>query len=429
MTEGRRPVDELLAGYLGRQRWYSGAPPTTATVADREDLAEGLEWLLVDAGGARYQVVLGRRWAAPPPEFLHGHDDAVLGVVDDQVVFDATLDPDYARLLLGRVAPHEEAHLVRPMGAEQSNTSLVFDDRVVLKLFRRLHTGPNPDVEITTALAATGFTHVAEPLGVWRRGDVDLAVCSRYLAGGAEGWALALTSLRDLYATGGDDPAAAGGDFAAEAGRLGEVTAGLHLALAESFGSERGDPAAWAKTVEAQAARLEEGDLDPILLEAFVERLRAVAEPGSAIRVHGDYHLGQVMRTDSGWFVLDFEGEPARSLAERRLPSSPLKDVAGMLRSLQYAAAVALSERDELEQERLFQLAEAWERRNRMAFLRGYLCTEGVEALLPEAGADRHAVLAAFELDKAVYEVLYERAHRPDWVEIPRRAIRRLLDG
>ncbi|MGH9153571.1 MAG: maltokinase N-terminal cap-like domain-containing protein, partial [Acidimicrobiales bacterium] len=223
-------VDRLLPAYLGRQRWYSGPPPEAATVVEREHLGEGVEWLLVDAGGARYQVVVGRRPAHAIPEFLHGQDHAVLGVVDDDIAFDATLDPEYAKVVLARVAPGEEGELVRPMGAEQSNTSLVFDDRVVLKLFRRLHPGANPDVEVTMGLAGQGFASVAEPLGVWRRAGVDLAVAVRYLAGGAEGWALALTSLRDLYAGATDDPAAAGGDFAAEAGRLGEVTAGMHLA-------------------------------------------------------------------------------------------------------------------------------------------------------------------------------------------------------
>jgi len=422
-------LEPLLPGYLGRQRWYSGAAPTSVAVVACETLAPGLEWLLADAGGARYQVVVGLRPAGSAPDFLSGNDQAVIGVVGDEIAFDATFDPDYAKTLLHLVAPGEDATLVRPMGAEQSNTSLVIDDRLVLKVFRRLHDGANPDVEIPTALAARGFAHVAAPVGVWQRDGVDLAVCAQYLAGGAEGWALALTSLRDLYGAGVDDAGAAGGDFGAEASRLGEVTAELHLALADAFGTSPGDAAAWAAGVEAQMGRLADGDFDSVAAKEFVERLRAVDRPGAALRAHGDYHLGQVMRTDAGWFVLDFEGEPARSLEERRRPSSPFKDVAGMLRSFQYAAAVALSERDEGEQERLAPLAGAWENRNRLAFLGGYLGTDGIDALLPEPGADRSAVLAAFEFDKAVYEVLYERAHRPAWVEIPLRAVRRLLDA
>ncbi|HET7488005.1 MAG TPA: phosphotransferase [Acidimicrobiales bacterium] len=422
-------LERVLPPYLGRQRWYAGAAPDRVEVAAREALCEGMEWMLVDAGGARYQVVLGAREAGSAPEFLSGNDVAVLGVSEGCLLFDAVLDPAYAKALLERVVPGEAVDRVRPMGAEQSNSSLVFDDRLVLKLFRRLNDGPNPDIEVTTALTERGFTHVARPLGVWREDGLDLAVCTEYLAGGAEGWALALTSLRDLYATGVDDPAGTGGDFAAEAGRLGAVTAELHLAMAESFGTAPGDAAAWAGAVADQLTRLDPGDVGPEAAAVFVERLRAVEDPGRQIRVHGDYHLGQVMRTDAGWFVLDFEGEPARPVEQRRLPSSPLKDVAGMLRSFQYAAAVALSERDRADQDRLGHVGEAWEHRNRKAFLRGYLGTEGIGALLPPEGDSRDAVLAAFELDKAVYEVLYERAHRPEWVEIPLSHVRRLLDA
>ena len=424
-------IEELLPAYLGRQRWFAGTEPepSAVSVVRREALADGVEWLLVDAAGALYQVVVGTRPADAPPEYLHGHDREVFGVVDDKVAFDAALDPDYARVLLGRVLPGEEATLVRPMGGEQSNTSLVFDDRVVLKLFRRLHRGPNPDVEITTALGARGCPHVAAPLGVWTDDDLDLAVATSYLAGGAEGWALALTSLRDLYAVGCEDPAACGGDFAAEARRLGGVTAATHLALAEAFGTEPGDGGAWADAIEAQLSRLQEGDVDLLAVKRFMERLRGIEDVGRATRVHGDYHLAQVMRTDEGWFILDFEGEPARPLDVRRRPASPLKDVGGMLRSFHYAAQVALSERDELEHEALLPMAVAWERRNQSAFMAGYFGTEGIAALLPAQAEDRDLLLAGFELDKAVYEVLYERAYRPDWARIPLGAISRVLEG
>ncbi|HVE47309.1 MAG TPA: phosphotransferase [Acidimicrobiales bacterium] len=423
-------IEPLLPAYLGRQRWFAGEAPSSAEVVTSEELADGLLWLLADAGGALYQVVIGTRAADDQPDFLHGHDVQVLGVVDGQVAFDALLDPEYAKLVLAKVCPDLDApSLMRPMGAEQSNSSLVFDDAFVLKVFRRLHDGPNPDVEITTALAAAGFGHVAEPFGVWRQDNRDLAIAARYLAGGAEGWALAQTSLRDLYATGYDDPGACGGDFAAEATRLGTVTATMHLALAEQFGAQPADPAAWADALEAQLSRLAEGDADPAAAKDFVERLRAVGDAGPAIRVHGDYHLGQVMRTDTGWFVLDFEGEPVRPLEERRQPTSPMKDVGGMLRSFHYAAQVALTERDEMEHDELLSPAVAWERRNQGAFLAGYFGTEGIDAVLPGGTDQRDLVLASFELDKAVYEVLYERAYRPDLVHIPLGAIARLLRG
>jgi len=160
-----------------------------------------------------------------------------------------------------------------------------------------------------------------------------------------------------------------------------------------------------------------------------MERLRGVDDPGPAIRVHADYHLGQVMRTDTGWYVLDFEGEPARPLAERLTPSSCFKDVTGMLRSFEYAAHFVLLEREQHELDRVTKLAEAWEVRNREAFLTGYLTTEGVDALLPEGTEARSAVSLAFELDKALYELNYELAYRPDWAVIPETAIHRLLSG
>ncbi len=419
-------LEDLLPGYLGRQRWFAGEDPEKVVVVEQDELAEGLHWMIVDADGARYQVLVGLRPADHPPEFLHGHDHAVLGAVDGRLAFDAVLDAGLARTLLGRVAPGEQAEHVRPMSVEQSHTSLIYDDRLLLKLFRRLHPGPNPEIEITEALAAAGFAHVAAPLATWTFHDAHLAVVQPYLAGGAEGWALALTSLRDMYATECEDPAQCGGDFAGEAWRLGQVTAAMHLAMAEAFGTEPGDPVAWASTAEAQLGRLNEEDADRAAAQELVGQLRTVHEPGLAVRIHGDYHLGQVLRTEWGWYVLDFEGEPARPLDERQVRSSPLQDVAGMLRSLRYAAAVALAERDELDHAELAPLAESWGERNRQAFLDGYLQSDGVGALLP-GEADRGLVLAAFELDKAVYEVLYERAYRPDWVHIPRQAVRRLL--
>jgi len=315
------------------------------------------------------------------------------------------------------------------MGAEQSNTSLVFDDRIVMKVYRRVHRGTNPDVDVSAGLAAVGFEHVAAPLATWERDGTHLAVAQAFLAGGTDGWAMALTSLRDLYGTECNDPAECGGDFAGEAARLGTVTAQMHLALSVAFGVTDADPAEWSGLMASQLERVgAEQPWGPPVRTRF-EAFRGLVDPGVAIRVHGDYHLGQVLRTDTGWFVLDFEGEPARPPAERTLPSSPLKDVAGMLRSLDYASAVALRDRGEAERESLGPITEEWERRNRSAFLDGYLMTDGIRDLLPTVDRDLRVVLAAWELDKAVYEVHYERDHRPDWVDIPLAAINRLIEG
>jgi maltokinase len=418
----------LLPAYLGRQRWFAGAEPSSVDIVESRELDDRLFHVLVDADGARYQLLVGMI-EGMPPEFLHGHDTEVLGVADSEMAYDGLLDPELAKVVLSKLLPDEDVARVRPMGAEQSNTSLVFDDRLVLKVFRRLHDGPNPDIEVTRALADAGFEHVAAPVATWEEEGTHLAVVQPFLGGGTDGWALALTSLRDFFGSDCDDPAECGGDFAFEARRLGTVTGQMHVALADALGTGPADRAEWSGLMARQLERVGGGSGWRDGARSVFERFGSLSSPGAAIRVHGDYHLGQVLRTDTGWYVLDFEGEPARPLDERRERSSPLKDVAGMLRSFHYATAVALREREEFEWEALAPKAEAWEALNRLAFQEGYRATPGVEALVPTDRGDFHHALTAWELDKAVYEVKYERDHRPDWVAIPESAIARLLTG
>jgi maltokinase len=451
-----------LAEFLPRQRWFGAKDRTIELVRVRstEVLTGEGSWpvlLRVDAevslagtDDARYQVFLGLRPTGVDCEFLSGHEGAVLGEFDtaqgQALVYDALLDGELALALLRVIAPEFTAERVRPLGAEQSNTSLVYDDAMILKVFRRLTEGHNPEVEVIETLAKVGFSSVPEPLASWRKGNMDLAFLQRFLAGATDGWNIALTSLRELFAeytigaapppgdalgagvTGpyeSTDPSEARGDFAGEAERIGEVTAEMHQALARGFGTHKVTGDDYAKAMEEQLEQvLEPGDAG--LADGarrIIARLRDIPDPGPAIRVHGDYHLAQVLRTDAGWFVLDFEGEPARPLEERTRPSSPLKDVTGMLRSLSYAPAVALS----YQEDDLSSLGRAWEARNREAFMAGYL-RKAVEAepILPTDPAVRSAVLAAFELDKALYEVAYERANRPDWAHIPLGAVQRL---
>ncbi|HEY4408861.1 MAG TPA: phosphotransferase [Acidimicrobiia bacterium] len=456
-----------LADYLPRQRWFGAKDRKIELVRVRssEVLIGAGDWpalLRIDADvslegvdDARYQLFLGLRPTGVACEFLAGHESAVLGEFEtaqgQALVYDALLDSQLALGLLLVVAPDCPAERVRPLGAEQSNTSLVYDDSMILKVFRRLTEGQNPEVEVIETLASVGFGSVPEPLASWRKDGVDLAFLQRFLAGASDGWNMALTSLRELFAEyniartpppadalgGGatsplevDDPAGARGDFAAEAERIGEVTAEMHIALAKGFGCTKVTGADWAAAMEEQLERVL-GPTDAALAQGarvVINRLKDIADPGPAIRVHGDYHLGQVLRTDTGWYVTDFEGEPARSLEERTRPSSPLKDVAGMLRSFGYALAVAVS----YQEDDLSELGRAWEARNREAFMAGYLRKAqfdpetGNEPILPRDPAVRSAVLAAFELDKALYEVAYERANRPDWVRIPLEAVRRL---
>lgn len=436
-------LEKLLLSHLPRQRWFAGGDtaPSSVTVRSATPLRTGWPGLLhviAEVPGSdaaepsRYQLVIGLRLPEEIEVFLEGKVEANMGDVETDEgpahAYDAVFDPELALDLLHHVAPDIPAERARVLQLEQSNTSIVFDERHIMKLFRRVSTGGNPDIEVTTALCEVGFEGVAEPEAVWQRDGDDLAVVNEFLAGGSEGFSLALTSLRDLYDR-RCPPAECGGDFAPEAHRLGTITAKLHLAMAEAFGSTDPDTTSWGDDMQRQLERLGDVDIDTRAVRAVYERVAATGDPGRAIRIHGDLHLGQVMRTDAGWYVLDFEGEPDRPVEERRRPSSPLRDVAGMLRSFSYASEVALRDRGEEVTDELSELARAWEDRNGCAFSEGYRGVSGIDALLPSTEDACELVRSAFELDKAVYEIAYEQAHRPDWVAIPRAAVARLLEA
>jgi maltokinase len=383
--------------------------------------------------------VLGGRPAPCDLEFLQGKERVTVGEVDGWVYYDALVDPQLALVVLAKVAPDESAEVARPLVVEQSNTSVVYDERLILKMFRRVHPEPNPDVEITETLGERGFPHVVPQLAEMRYEGADLAVVRQYMLGSTDAWQLAHTSLRDLLGT-RMPPEEAGGDFGPEAFTLGEVTGRLHLAMAEAFGTGDADPGSWLEGFHAQLARVPQGEIevggetvkmseliDVAAVDTVLAELVDVADPGPAFRIHGDLHLGQFLLADAGWFVLDFEGEPVRPVAERLVASSPLRDVAGMVRSFHYAARTGLAERGRDVDAELVDLSAAWEARAVEAYLAGYSHVEGVDELLPAVDGDRDKVLRAFELDKAVYEVIYELAHRPDWVDIPASAVRRTL--
>jgi maltokinase len=440
----------LLGDFLPRQRWFAGHEPPAAvslTTLDRRDGDPALAWYLVDAvdaagDRATYQVVLGGRPSPSERDFLQGKERVTVGELDGWIWYDALVDPELALDVLNKVAPDESATVARPLPVEQSNTSLVYDERLILKLFRRVHPEPNPDVEITDVLGEAGFPHVVPQLAELRYEGADLAVVRQYLLGSTDAWNLAHTSLRDLLAS-GLPPEEAGGDFGPEAGTLGEVTGRLHLALADAFGTREADPAAWLDGFRAQLTRLsaaaaepeggEEGEekaaalVDVAAVDAVLTDLVTGVDPGPAFRIHGDLHLGQFLLADAGWFVLDFEGEPVRPVAERQVASSPLRDVAGMVRSFHYAARTGLAEWGRDVDPELVALSEAWEARAVNEFWHAYQAVPGIDVLLPADADERRRILRAFELDKAVYEVTYELAHRPDWVDIPASAVRRTL--
>ncbi len=458
--------EETLAEWMPSQRWFAGKGARILDLAIMTDTElvggdPGLHQLIVTVtqstgiqrtdiestgtlGGSTlaqgstvdsYQLFLGLR------EELPNHLQHVLvGVADDgRLAYDALHDPDLTRLLLqaiaegGRAGPLCFAHepgadidtsldsLV--LTGEQSNTSLMFGETSILKVFRRPSPGPNPDLEVPRALAMRGSPHVAEPLG-WIETRLDgapviLGILSRYLRAASDGWSLAATSVRDLYAAEGRiDAADAGGDFAGEAYRLGEATAEVHRDLARAFGTEELPPEAISALADEMFVRLdvalatvpELGRHADLLGSAFAD-LAKLDTSLSVQRVHGDYHLGQVMRTQTGWVLLDFEGEPATPLAQRRSLSTALRDVAGMLRSFDYAARHQLLPHP--DGDKLHDAALEWVRRNQDAFCSGYAAAGGIDP-------GTHAILLrALVLDKAVYEVMYEARNRPGWLSIP----------
>jgi trehalose synthase-fused probable maltokinase len=482
---GLRP---LIAAYIGGQRW-SGARGAAVTALEFVDAADipGLGCTTVftlvratlDNGrAARLALPVGLRDAGDAlaeraPAFLIG--DAEIGG-RAMFAYDAVGDPAYVRWLWdairnNRTLPTAVAALrfqaldgtdidgtepdVRWLGAEQSNTSMELGTGVFLKHLRRIDEGPSHELEMAEALAAAGFEHRV-PLtgtGVYAPASAEpslLVLAQPYLHNATEGWALALTSLRDLYADAEEAPLAGvaeqraavdeqGGAFVAEAGRLGSVVAGMHRALASPglppaaaphpLSRERLD--GWAAVMTGELDRLLARP-DPALqrlrmarqrIAARFDALRRIEPDGLCTRVHGDLHLGQVLRTDSGWFILDFEGEPDRTPEQRRERWSPLRDVAGMLRSFDYAAAAALAERSDHDHDGEFgdhlrALGDAWASVNRDAFWAAYLAGVDGTGLLPAPGAAL-TVRRAFEVQKAVYEVEYELGHRPGWVHIP----------
>jgi trehalose synthase-fused probable maltokinase len=321
---------------------------------------------------------------------------------------------------------------VRRVAGEQSNSSLVIDDRLMLKVFRKLEPGINPEIELLRFLTAHGFAHIA-PLRGWYEYDgqalaATLGVAQDFLPNAVDGWELA---LEEIVA----DPES----FLEKLGRLGAVTAQMHTVLA----SDAGDPAFAPEEPSQEALSLLTATVDEDIERIFLrlpdderlqpiagrgqdvrERLAARAQigvSGRSIRTHGDYHLGQTLYTPDGWVIIDFEGEPARPLPERRQKRSPLRDVAGMLRSFAYATSAVAILRGETA-------PEDFEERARDCFLRAYFETVDPTLLPPGEAAVRN-LLSIFELEKAIYELQYELNNRPDWISIPVAGIARLVDA
>jgi maltokinase len=413
---GSLSSDDLLSIVRGA-RWF-GAKDRTPESAEIVGLPV--------ADGPVSLAIVEVRFAAG----THEHYVVALGSGDE--VVDAFERPEVAARLASLAGVPTEGARVRPLDVEQSNSSVVLDDLHVLKLYRRIEAGPNPELELLSALAAQGFRNVPALEGTLEtRGppvETALASVTALVPSVGGGWELTLESF-------GDDPSW----LPDRAWRLGEVTAGLHAALA----SNDSDPHLAPEEPSAESLALLAAAIDEEIASTFatlpeddalgavahraedirdlVHDLAAAGPSGLAIRAHGDYHLGQVLwTTDGDWVVIDFEGEPARSLPERRRKRSPLRDIAGMTRSFAYAADAGLLLEGPAP-------PEGWVEACRSAFIDGYLASAD-ERLLPPSRSGFDRLLALFELEKLVYELRYEARNRPAWAAIPVVGLLRLLE-
>ncbi|WP_369069961.1 maltokinase N-terminal cap-like domain-containing protein [Kineococcus terrestris] len=463
------PLADLLADWAPRQRWF--AHKGSAVRVER------LERTTLDETGVAHLVALtvsttgAEEGAAPvstvyqvPVTVRHAPDDALAHALVGHLpdvdgfpvwVYDGPHDPTFTRALRVLVASEEGAGdrafgaqgtsadggLAVPVEArtkvlsgEQSNTSLVItpDDggpALIAKVFRVLNAGDNPDVVVQTVLAGAGCERVPRPAGwvdgTWTAPDGTrarghLAHLTEFLAGSEDAWRVATAAV------------AGGRAFGTEAAALGRATAEVHAVLAGTLPTEPATPERLAAVADALAARVAWAAAEvPALRELAgaarerVEAVRSVTGAPDLQRVHGDYHLGQVLHSAArGWVLLDFEGEPLRPLAERSLPDLALRDVAGMLRSFDYAGSSA-GPAAGVDPE----AARAWTLACREAFLAGYAEVAGTGPATDARveGSPAQVLLGALELDKALYEVVYEARNRPTWLEVPLGAVRRLL--
>ncbi|WP_445258068.1 maltokinase N-terminal cap-like domain-containing protein [Nocardioides aurantiacus] len=340
----------------------------------------------------------------------------------------------YGGATFHRIGDHELATDVHStlFSGEQSNSSVAFGDDSLLKVFRKVTSGRNPDIEIHRVLTEAENPNVAALYGWVQAGEDDLAMLQQFLRTAADGWDLALSSVRNLFSEADLHADEVGGDFAGESARLGAAVADVHVVLREHFGHDTVEGASLAAQMQV---RLEAQLAGTPPLAPHADALRRVFDDLGDLgrqevhRVHGDLHLGQTLRTARGWKLVDFEGEPAKPLDERRLPDSPWRDVAGMLRSFDYAVESVVKDLHELGDPgpQVEYRAQEWRTRNRDAFLRGYVDRRVEAGGSPMTDAE-HALVDAYEADKAVYEVGYEARNRPTWVDIPLAAIQRIGD-
>jgi maltokinase len=470
---------DVFVRYLERTRWFGGKgrPFEVASVRrigelPRQDdtqprvVIDLVELVYGDAEGGTdvYQVPMsfytepaGRLdhafigwWEEPGFGWVHAYDalhdrDAMalwLNAFDRAAREAGGNLNDESGLRFHRIGEHEldlDAHSTLFSG-EQSNSSVAFGEDSLMKVFRKITPGVNPDIQVHDVLTRAGSERIAALYG-WldwvdesgaddgRGTTVQLAMVQQFLRTASDGWDLAVASARNLFAEADLHAHEAGGDFAGESARLGEALREVHTVLAEHFPTERRGPEAAVALADAMTARLDAAlDVVPELAP-YADALRATYDRVRALRgltvqqIHGDLHLGQTLRTTLGWKIVDFEGEPAKPLAERLLPDSPWRDVAGMLRSFDYVPRVVERSFAEDEAEGARQRAyraDEWAHRNANHFLVAYAGGE--------VGEEERVLLDAYVADKVVYETVYETRNRPAWVDIPLAAVARMGD-
>ncbi len=537
--ESKAALEVLLPNYVRTCRWFGGKAQVIRSV----EIVETIPLVHVEAGSYITYIQVNYTQGQPqtymlPLAYASGEHAArireetshavvaylqVASENEDGVLYDAVRDREFAIALLetigqGRVSRSNAGEIVgtstlafgllagpvgeslepRVMRAEQSNTSIVYGDRFILKLFRRFEEGVNPDLEIGLFLTEKGFGNIPAVAGAieYRREGRDpatLALLQGFVPNRGDAWQYTLDSLGEYFRAGvggseiGDQGSGVGedmlpsqqhpldlieeevpirvreaiGPYLESARLLGRRTAELHVALASDARNPDFAPEPFSgpyqqfayhsmRGLASQAFHLLGNHLETLpeaeQAEAQIvfdrqEQISALFEPlvkwdikAARIRCHGDYHLGQVLYTGDDFIIIDFEGEPIRSLDERRRKHSPLKDVAGMLRSFHYAAYAAMfsetaravmDQREDLAG--IEQWTDAWHLWVSAAFLKEYLAVAADAPILPRTRQELQALLDAYLLEKAIYELVYELNNRPDWVRIPLQGIMQLL--
>lgn len=423
---------EVIAPWLQERRWFAGKghQVTRVMITSRTPLTNRAEHLTigVEIDAAHFQVY------QVPVILLSKPSQGLIGPLGHRFLHDGLLHVEVAQALVAAsggqaqltpstveplsqwLDPGPELTDYRVLNVEQSNTSAVYADEILIKIFRMLTPGINPDIEVHAGLFTASSADVGRLRGWINGGWTDphtqstvfghLAMIQEFFPGSIDGWDLARREV------------ATDVDFAGRAAALGAATARVHRDLATAFPTQvlQGD-----QLVE-MASRLHDRlsvavelvpDLGPMAgrLHSTVDQISAL--PAVPVqRVHGDYHLGQALMTEHGWRILDFEGEPGGELDARRVLDNPMRDVAAMVRSFAYAAWQGGGNSPQ---------AQEWQKACVEAFLQGYAAESGVD---PQ---EQRALLEVYTVDKAAYEAVYEQRNRPDWIEIPLSALREVL--